>query len=63
MMLPRPEDMEMGDFENDAFLPTQDPRKRSDKPDSIFISWLPGPLKSFFKNLSRMKVSRPAERE
>jgi hypothetical protein len=58
-MLPLPEDMELGELENDAFLPSRDGIKSNGKPDSIFIRWLPGPLRTFVKNLSRMKVSKP----
>jgi hypothetical protein len=45
------EDVELGDLENDAFIP-----KPYDKP-SIFTRWMPHRLRDFFENLSRIKVS------
>lgn len=53
------EEVEMGDLENDAFLPNHDWVKKSSKDDSIFIRWLPNPIRGIVKNLSRMKVSKP----
>lgn len=61
-MLPHPEDMELGELENDAFIPRQDGIKSNGKYDSIFIRWLPSPFRGFVKNLSRMKVSKPLMR-
>ena len=57
------EDVELGDLEHEAFLPSQEGRRRSSKQDSVFIRWLPVPLRGFVESLSRMKVGNPVRRE
>lgn len=52
----RPDDVELGDLEHEAFLPTEGGRVRSSKQDNVFIRSLPSPIRGFVKNLSRMKV-------
>lgn len=57
--MPRPhEEVELGDLENEAFLPNQDWLRKSGKQDSIFIRWLPDPIKGLANSLSRVKVSK-----
>lgn len=51
------DDVELGEMEEDAFLPNQNGTQRTSKPDSVIIRWLPHPVKGFVKNLSRMRVS------
>ena len=55
-MAARTDEVELGDLENDAFLPNQGTRKRTGQQDSAFIQYIPSPLKGLVRNLSRMKV-------
>jgi hypothetical protein len=57
------EDVELGDLENEAFLPNQNGQRKRGRQDSVFLRWLPGPIRGFVKNLSRMKVSKQDGRE
>jgi hypothetical protein len=56
------EDVELGDMEDEAFLPNQNGMRKGGK-ESVFIQWLPKPIRGFVKNLSRMKVSKPQCRD
>ena len=56
------EDVELGELEDEAFLPNQNGlRKRGN--DNAFLRWLPKPIRAFLKNLSRMKVSELLTRD
>lgn len=61
-MTERSEDVELGDQEHEAFLPTESRRVgRSSKQDNVFIRSIPAPIRGFVKNLSRMKVGSREE--
>lgn len=49
------EDVELGDLEDEAFLPNQNGVVKRGN-DNVFIRWLPKPIRGFLKNLSRMKL-------
>lgn len=59
----RPDDVELGGLEHEAFLPTEGGRVRTSKQDNVFIRSLPSPIRGFVKNLSRMKVRDPGGSE
>lgn len=52
------DDVELGDLENDAFLPGQENGglKKGYSSPSILTRWMPQRLKAFVENLSRLKV-------
>jgi hypothetical protein len=60
MMDPRDaghDEVELGDLENDAFIPGDGAARRKGKANKIFRRWLPPRLLNFLENLSRLKVS------
>jgi hypothetical protein len=54
---PAPDDFELSDLEDDAFLPNGRTARRRSKGQSALTSWMPPRMRNFVENFSRIKVS------
>jgi hypothetical protein len=54
---PAPDDFELSDLEDDAFLPNGRTAQRRSKGRSSLTRWMPPRMRNFVENLSRIKVS------
>lgn len=50
------DDVELGELENDAFLPDEATAKPKAYPENIFTKWIPQKIRSFFYNISKIWV-------
>ncbi|PBP16503.1 vacuolar protein sorting-associated protein 62 [Diplocarpon rosae] len=50
------EDFELGDLEDDAFLPSATPAKASSGTSSTLTRWIPPRLRRFLQNISKIKL-------
>lgn len=50
------DDVELGELEDDAFIPNTAAAKKESHTPSIFIRWMPPRLQNFFRHLSGVKV-------